>query len=1226
MPKGKKKKIRAVKVNPVSNAYSKIYVKHSVEEGMVLYRSLQPGSIADDLFVLFERLIQDKTYDSLKHVWVLDDLKSELDAYFPKYRENNRVQFVKYGSGKYLDMLASAKYIVYEKYLPRFFVKKPEQVCVNIWTDTPLLKMGMDEKVKQLSQTWNVQKSFYSCDYLITPNRCTTERLFQAYNLEGTYDGKIIEAGYLSHNLLKQGRGTEKTVLYAPSVRRENGRVIDSSKIIRSHVAKLKKEFPKGYSIITRLESADYDSITKKGGDLKGQDIGLVPRDVLDTKLVNKADILITDYSQLMFPFLAAGKPIFFYDFDKIWKTAEEHFYIMPKELPGRIFETTAKVGEAIRQMEEDNYEESPGRKEFIETYLLERGLDPAEIVMNAIFGKQAGTLVYRKVTDKKKLLLHIGLLSRIAERELCMYILRKIDYDKYTVIVDGNDIYPYQREFKKIHEGIQIVNSKFENNKSFLDKRRLKQLNNIDSCRELFHWELNSMYGGLSFDAIIDTVGKQTLWMNVFAAAACEHKALVLNRNNNTLPVVKEYGKYLDRILVVEGEESIKEADNKVTCISKADFIARCGINPLNVLFISAFDSTNYVFVNLIKDLKKRGHSCTVVVKDKDDAINNKMYMQENIEFIEIDEFDLKLSDVVDFVFSAPLKYDCYNNLYKRLQTNNKFIITFASLFSSIVMSVNPDLSLSLGESKFEEFKNNGLKYNLVAIGNPQYDRLIRLRKEMPQKELSKIKNVLMMEQGAYPFGKKGKQELADVLCYVARKNPAVTFTVKPRYLPTEKGKQLHVLSEHLYDFIEDKPDNLILLDKAVVLEDIMHEFDAAMTTWSTAYLDAAVLGLPLILIEGLDSIDVFNVRNQRVNAAYDRLKHSGCVVNYKTLYEEGPLPFCFVEESYLSEELYSPHEPCVPRIMELLEYLYQKLIIPEKRWKGLHQLSYDKLYDTFDEIPLIDTKSNEFRQRRRLMGETNKILQKFIFENRCMAEVMDIAPVYGAWDYEVRDDTPGEEITAAIKALRESTNEIRNRFFTEHFDLVCKDRILQDYYFQWLFTEKKYHELLNYDRELICPESLSFYRAVILYKRHHYKAGTKDMARFLEISAAKECKDLRKDMSLSGYLWKGRLGKYLILYYLDRYGAYEVVESVDSQGVIYQRDIMQYYKVKSYIGRGLYKEAVELNKEYSKSLFKKTKSKSIKTRVKYYVGRFFYKKTERLAQYAKKQMEKDA
>lgn len=1243
MPKLKRKKVKAIKVDTGRHKYSKYYGNTAIDNNIVLYRTNGSVNISGNPYVIFMELVNHPEYKHLKHYFVISNKKIQNEDILKQYATHPNVKFIKQGSNEYLEALTRAKYIVYNNSLPTFFIKKEGQILINTWDYTPFWKIGIDVISKFMGPVWNTQKNFYSCDYLISPNKYTTNILFQAYNLKNLFEGTIIEAGQLTDSIIKRTEKQtvisklesyfstkfdgRKIILYAPSARKIDGKYIDNAKVIKNHVARLQKELSKDYVILLKVESTDYDSIVKKKMDLP-----LVPEELEDGQLYAAADLLITDYNHSFFEYLSTGRPILFFDYDLERYNFEREAYLSLDTLPGAICLTVKDLIKKIHSIEEGTYDYKEKYEECVKKFAPHNDGLSALRVIGIIFGKKDNNLIvkdkellpyiYKETTNKKKILLHIGTLNKIVERELCYRILRNIDYDQNVVVVDGNDIYAYQEVFSKINEGILIVNSRFEKNKTESEKKHLKDLKNITdpSLTSLFHREFISMYGGITFDSIIDTVGKKTVWMNVVSAYNCEEKSLKLIQKPDTKEFLDEYLPYMDNVILIDGEAS-EVVDKKVTYIPKDEFLSKDTIHSLNVLFISAFDSTNYVFVNLIKELTIRGHQCTVVVKDKDDNINNKMYIQENIPFIEIDEFDMKMVNIVDFAFSAPLKYACYDSLYKKLNASNKFIITFASLFSSIVMGVNPDLALSIGTSKFDEFEENGLRYNQVAIGNPQYDRLIDIRNTREAKDITNIKKVLIIEQGAYPYGHKGKTQLANVFCEIAKNNPNMTFTVKPRYLPSEKGKQLHVLSEHIYDFIHDKPDNLILLKEATVLEDIILDFDAAITTWSTAYLDAALLGLPIILIDGLDSIDVYNVRNQRINAAYDRLRHSGCVVNYKDLYNN-PLPFRLVDEKYLAEEIYEPHLPCVPRVLELLEYLYKELIVTDKRWKNIHQYTFQELVQHANHIPLIDVSSNEYRQRKRLFNETNKILQKFIFENRCMGQVLDISPIYDIWNYNVTEETTKDEITDAIKTLRATTANINDKFFMEHFDLVCKDRILQDYYFQWLFTNKKYQEILNYDDILICPESLYFYRAVILYKKHKYKLGTSYMAQFFEISNNKECKDLRKDMAISAYLWKGRLGKYFILYYLDRYQAYEVIGSIDPQNVIYQRDIMLYYRVKSFIKRGMYQNAVELCEEYSRTMFKKSKAKSMKLKIKHFVGKLFYSRTESLLQSAKENL----
>lgn len=1229
MPKVRRKKQKAAKVQSSKYKYSKYYANAAIDNDIIIYRSNRSVRVSANLLAVFEEIIKNKKYSNYKHIWLTSDKMSFENTSLKEYQKNERVSFIKSDSSKGMELLSKAKYIFYDNTMPMFFIKKEGQICVNLWAETPFRKMGLENGSNRTSQIWNVQKNFGFCDFLVTANSYTTEKVLEAYDLEGVFSGRIVESGSPRHSLMYNvdkdaviekiselsgiNLKGKKIILYTPSVRRVDGKFIDSSKIIKNNITKLKKGLSDEYVLITRLGKTDQDSLAKKKIDILQ-----APSEIMEYELLAVADILIADYNNLFFDFIELGKKVIFFDYDREKSNIDRDAYILPEELPGPVCETVKEVLEAVADNDTDYTEK---RKKIFDRY---DGKE-AERAVSAIFENKLYDYVIES-SKKEKILLHTGVFNNVSDRELCLYILKQINYKKFTVIVDGNDIYSYRKEFSKISDGIKIINSRFEKNKSFFEKKHLKDLYKVkdDRYKSLFKMEFLSMYGGIKFNYIIDMVAKKTVWMNVFSAFECKNKSIITNNREGISEVLEEYTEYADDIIVVDGDKSLLKVNPRIRCIEREQLIGRKGVNPFNVLFISAFDSTNYVFVNLIKELTKKGHFCTVIVKDKYDAINNKMYIQEDIPFVEIDEFDLKLVSIMDFVFSAPLKYECYNALYKKINLLNKFVITFSSLFSSIVMGVNPDLSLSLGKSKFDEYRENGLKYNLVAVGNPQYDSLIELRRQGTKRDINNIKNVLMIEQGAYPFGKKGKQQIADVLCYMARKNPDITFTVKPRYIPTEKGKQLHVLSEHVYDFIEDKPDNLILLMEPVVLEDIITEFDAAITTWSTAYLDAAVLGLPLIMMEGFDSIDVYNVRNQRVNAAYDRLRQSGCVINFNEIYKLDKLPFKFADEKYLGEELYEPTEPCVPRVIELLELLYGKLIIPDKRWKTINQLEFKDFFDKFDEIPLIEVRSNEYKSRKKLFNDVNRILQKFIFENRCMGQVMDIENIYKMWDYEVTENTSRDDIKEAVGILNEETAKAREEFFKNHFDMVCQDRILQDYYFQWLFMQKKYHDILNYSDTLICPESLYFYRAVILYKKHRYKAGTKYMAQFFEISAGKECKDLRKDMSISAYLWKGRIGKYLILYYLDRYKAYDVIESIDKENVIYQKDIMLYFRVKSFVCRDMIEEAVALCDEYSRVMFKKTKSRNIKNRVKYFVGKIFYNKAEALVQKAEKQEKK--
>ena len=88
---------------------------------------------------------------------------------------------------------------------------------------------------------------------------------------------------------------------------------------------------------------------------------------------------------------------------------------------------------------------------------------------------------------------------------------------------------------------------------------------------------------------------------------------------------------------------------------------------------------------------------------------------------------------------------------------------------------------------------------------------------------------------------------------------------------------------------------------------------------TWSTAYLDAVVYHIPLLLIEGFDSVDVFDVRTQRINDAYDVLKKTGVLYHFSEVRDK-KLDFKYVDDEYIENDIYKYDEPAAPRVVDFM------------------------------------------------------------------------------------------------------------------------------------------------------------------------------------------------------------------------------------------------------------------------------------------------------------------
>jgi hypothetical protein len=605
-----------------------------------------------------------------------------------------------------------------------------------------------------------------------------------------------------------------------------------------------------------------------------------------------------------------------------------------------------------------------------------------------------------------------------------------------------------------------------------------------------------------------------------------------------------------------------------------------------LNVLLIGGFDSTNYAYVELVRELTARGHRCTLVVENERDVVNNKMFINADIPMVPLSHFPLSDLDPVDFVVAGPFLRPQVRTLFAAIYERRKFLVSFANLFSSVTMWIAPDLLVASGENKPDEFARSGLRYAMVAVGNPQYDPLIRARERRPRIALDEIRDVLVVDQGAYPLGETGKIQLAETLIRIARNNPHMTFQVKPRYLPDESGDHLHAVSEHLYNYLPETPDNLVLIRESTILEELILDFDAMITMWSTAHLDAAALGMPLLLIEGFDSVDVFDVRKQRVAAAFEHLRDTGCVVDWRDL-QTGPCPFNYVSEEYTREELYDASAPCAPRIVDLLERIDDVLLRHGRTFAGTPQLPYAEFMRDIDRLETLPIRSEENRLNHLLFRKMNPIAQMLAFDNRCLGFGLDMGEMLHLSSRRVAPGWAKRDVECLVEQAREAALRAKAEYFASHPDEVASDVFVQDYYFGWLLDTGRYDELLGYSGPVVAAASLEFNKGLACSKRGRRLQAARHLVESFDISLMKPVRVLKKDKNIRTLLSRteGSLRTHLILFLMDRHRKYEALSRVDvpeKPGV----EALVYYKMKAFVALGQAGDASALYDEYTTAI----------------------------------------
>jgi CDP-glycerol glycerophosphotransferase len=335
----------------------------------VLYNSFTGRQYSDSPRAVHEELVARGL--PLEHLWVVQDGQVALPEH---------TQEVRYSGREWYEAYATSRYIVTNQHLPDWFRRREGQVVVQTWHGTPLKRIAHDisdvrfadplylEKLAVETGNWSV---------LLSPNRFSTPILRRAFR----YEGELLESGYPRNDVLC--RGTEamaeqvrarlglpagkKVVLYAPTWRDDEyygpGRYKISMQLDLDRTAEALGD---DHVLLVRRHPNVVDEIPQAGGGFVW-DVSTYP-DIAD--LLAATDILVTDYSSVMFDFANTGRPMLFFTYDlEHYRDRLRGFYIdFEAEAPGPLLATSDEVIEAIRGVDEITARYVDAYRAFAET------------------------------------------------------------------------------------------------------------------------------------------------------------------------------------------------------------------------------------------------------------------------------------------------------------------------------------------------------------------------------------------------------------------------------------------------------------------------------------------------------------------------------------------------------------------------------------------------------------------------------------------------------------------------------------------------------------------------------------------------------------------------------------------------------------------------------------------------------------------------------------------
>ena len=350
----------------------------------VLFESFQGKVIGDSPYEIYLGL-QDSRPD-LQFIWVTA----------PATKAPAGATGVPFGSPAYLRALATAKYLVNNSNFPPYFRKAPGQVYLQTWHGTPLKRLGRDIAQNNLTKSYldTMDREAKAWDYLISPNAFCTQIFPSCFG----YTGEILESGYPRNDKLSTATAEERQrirasigvtdptvtlVMYAPTWRDYSRTATGNWQSVFYLDENL--ELPEGFKLIYRGHTNTHEA-HKDGEHSRFIDVTRYPN---ITDLYLAADVLITDYSSVMFDFAVTGKPMIFLTPDIEKYVADRGFYFdFVAEAPGPICHTTAEVIGALENINEVAKQYGKAYKVWQAKFApLEDGKATARVVAE-VFGK----------------------------------------------------------------------------------------------------------------------------------------------------------------------------------------------------------------------------------------------------------------------------------------------------------------------------------------------------------------------------------------------------------------------------------------------------------------------------------------------------------------------------------------------------------------------------------------------------------------------------------------------------------------------------------------------------------------------------------------------------------------------------------------------------------------------------------------------------------------------
>lgn len=346
---------------PERYKYTKMYETMPVDENIILLESKHGDDLAGNIFSILQEVTSPQYEDYNIYLVVKETNKESIQKLLENY-DITGVNFVIIKSDEYVKLLATAKYLITDTSFPTYYIKKSNQVYLNTWHGTPLKKMGRTVLNREYG-LGNIQRNFLISDYLLYQNEFSKEIFLEDYMIDKIYKGKVLLSGYPRNTAFfntnryqeirqKCGIDDKQVIMYMPTWRgmlhkKDNKKQV---KQIYDYFISIDNKLNDNQVFYVKLhtfvkQKIDYSHFIH---------IKPFPEEFETYDFLNATDMLVTDYSSIMFDYAVSKKKIVLFTYDKEEYLDGRGMYLDIDELGFPVVNTVDGLIEEINNKEFD--------------------------------------------------------------------------------------------------------------------------------------------------------------------------------------------------------------------------------------------------------------------------------------------------------------------------------------------------------------------------------------------------------------------------------------------------------------------------------------------------------------------------------------------------------------------------------------------------------------------------------------------------------------------------------------------------------------------------------------------------------------------------------------------------------------------------------------------------------------------------------------------------------